>query len=199
MPNGSGFSGHAYGTEGVGFLGNSASGPAYAAVFASGEDPYNGEYIGSYAEVEVYSDLPASGSAGYEGVYVGILSGTDVYAERVIKGDVHLQTQFNTGIISGEIMYREDFNFYGEPLGSDIADITLKNGLLDSGGSFEGVTTGGEIISAGHTIATSGGELTGEFEGIIGGETHNVIAGSIYIDHEYVAQDLNEIGVFVTE
>jgi len=134
--------------------------------------------------------LPGSGSATFNGAYESIvvratdLSLVPIVGAGVIQGDAQLTADFASASISGAITNR----VFG--VGGAGDDIQLLSTAITAAGAFSGTTTGGDIFGA--------TALTGEYVGLIVGDTGNEVVGGVSVTQVFgVADILIEIGGFV--
>lgn len=140
-------------------------------------------YVGSIAARNSATDLPLSGTASYAGNYAGILT-ADATGDRIdtVTGDVALDANFGTGLISGMISNRALSD------GSSLVDENLLPASTIVDGGISGFTypdiPGGEDT-------TSGG-----FAALVAGPNADEIVGYAQLEYEVDDVAVTENGAF---
>lgn len=211
-----GFGSFGYDDRGLHFIGTTNDQTARADVFAV-IDEQNNTLIPGARYIRARSEMPVSGRARYRGNYAGIITRTpggdhEYFAESYVDGNVRLDVEFQDDSIEGAIT---DRNRYLTKNGAEAAyamqDVTLFETTIDAQGQFRGTTGGGKFDNFAF-IPSTGGDLTGTYEGAVSGElvergtggATTSAVGIVRVDHYYdttdfLEDDYQEYGAFVTE
>lgn len=145
--------------------------------------------IGGYERTSAVA-LPKSGRAIFNGQYAGFTT------TRRVNGTVSLDVDFAGNSLNGSIRDRKlrqrPDNVYDAV--NPLSDIVLEKTVLAAGGTFSGVTGGGQIVG--------GQELwnpaTGHFAGLIGGQNGAEAVGIVNLTHHAPSGgSFDEIGGFL--